>query len=119
MVDRHSFFTCDPARTPVSRRLRRLGSVVLTVLSVATGLSAFAANAATAAHTPSANAFARGHILVAPADGPTDDEFAQALTKRGGKSLGRLHGMNVHAVTVTPGSEEQVVAALRSDPKVA
>lgn len=74
-------------------------------------------SAASSANGASHAAFARGHILVGS---KTDDDtvFEKALSRHGGKSLGRIGKTNVHVVDVAPGDEEEAVAQLRADPDV-
>ncbi len=63
-------------------------------------------------------AFASGYILVAPYAGTPDAAFEQALAEHGGHSLGKLYGLNVHAVEVVAGLEEDTVARLTRNPHV-
>ena len=52
--------------------------------------------------------FAPGRVLVAPAAGNDDPEFHGALAVHGGRSRGRLMGMDVHLVDVPPGWERDI-----------
>jgi thermitase len=116
----HAGSTACQSPVRALRRDRSLERLFATVALVASTLFFIAQGTAHAEGTgkdKAGHSFALGHILVSPAD-PADTEFVNALSSHGGKSLGRLRGMNVHAVSVTEGSEEQVVAALRSNPHV-
>ena len=63
--------------------------------------------------------WAKGHILVQPNAGLPDDDFANELNVHGGKSLGKINGLNVHVVQLPANANEQVVAnALARNPHI-
>jgi thermitase len=62
--------------------------------------------------------FAAGRILVDPQPGTSDAQFAAVLAAHGGRSMGRLYGMTVHAVQVPGGAEQSIAAALARHPNV-
>ena len=63
--------------------------------------------------------FAAGRLLVESKAGVADDEFDAVLDAHGGKSAGKLKGLNVHVVTLRAGqSEKDVAARLARHPQV-
>jgi thermitase len=70
------------------------------------------------AHSAFGN-WAKGRILVAPNAGLPDDEFARDLSVHGGKSLGKVRGLEVHVVELPANANEQAVAdALAHNPHI-
>jgi len=55
--------------------------------------------------------FVAGRLLVESKAGVADHEFQGVLAAHGGKSAGKLKGLNVHVVTLPPGQSERDVAA--------
>src|SRR6478735_8366870 len=63
--------------------------------------------------------WAKSRILVAPNAGLSDDEFAGVLVPHGGKSLGKVRGLEVHVVELPANANEEAVAtALARNPHV-
>jgi thermitase len=63
--------------------------------------------------------WAKGRILVAPNAGLPDDAFASDLNVHGGKSLGKIKGLEVHVVELPANANEQAVAdALAHNPHI-
>ena len=62
--------------------------------------------------------FARGHILVGSFAGAPDAEVEQVLEAHGGRSLGKLNGLNVHVMEVPQGLELDTAAKLAHNPHV-
>lgn len=89
--------------------------VLITIALLARPGSAFAAGPGPA---PASPRFAPGHILVAPQPGSASSDFQQVLTAQGGRSLGRLQGIDVHMVEVPTGSEQNAVSHLTRNPHV-
>ena len=56
-------------------------------------------------------AFAPGRLLVEAKAGVTDANFYATLAAHGGRSQGKLRGLNVHLVTLPPGQSESDIAA--------
>ena len=70
------------------------------------------------AHSAFGN-WAKGRILVAPNAGLSDEDFAAVLAPHGGKSLGKVRGLNVHVVELPANANEEAVAsALAHNPHV-
>ena len=70
------------------------------------------------AHSAFGN-WAKSRILVAPNAGLSDDEFAGVLVPHGGKSLGKVRGLDVHVVELPANANEEAVArALARNPHV-
>ena len=63
-------------------------------------------------------AHAEGHILVAPNPSSTDQDFDAALNTHGGRSMGKLRGLNVHVVNVSKGKEKDATDKLSRHPHV-
>src|SRR5574337_724162 len=76
---------------------------------------AFASGAALAA-TPVSEQWAPGRLLVQPKPGLPDSELEKDLLPHGGKSLGKIDGINVHVVQIPAGSEKAVAALLAKNP---
>lgn len=66
----------------------------------------------------SAPSFGRGHILVQPAQGVSDDDLDQILSSHGGRSHSKIAPIRVHVVRVPDGAEEKIAAALAHNPKI-
>jgi subtilisin family serine protease len=66
-----------------------------------------------------AASYAEGYILVKPAAGLNEERFARILKRAGGRSMGRLHGLEVRKVAVPPQAERKVAAALSRSPLMA
>lgn len=62
--------------------------------------------------------FGKGHILVQPAEGVTDDELNQIVAAHGGKSHSKIQSIKVHKIKVPEGTEEKIAAALSHNPKI-
>jgi hypothetical protein len=61
----------------------------------------------------------KGHILVQPRAGLSDDEFDKALATQGGNAVGRLGSLNVYVVSLPRTASEQAVAnALSHHPHI-
>jgi subtilisin family serine protease len=56
-------------------------------------------------------AFAPGRLLVEAKAGVADSDFRGTLGAHGGRSQGKLRGLNVHVVTLPPGQSERDTAA--------
>lgn len=109
-------------------------SICAVVAAIALGLSAlsFATNTSApfaevrADHvvsTPLARSafgsWAKSRVLVAPNAGLSADEFAGVLAPHGGKSLGKVRGLEVHVVELPAQANEEAVAkALARNPHV-
>jgi len=63
--------------------------------------------------------WAKGHILVQPAAGLSDEAFEQILARRGGRSLSHNQRIHVHIVAVPPQAEWAVAKALSKNPLIA
>jgi len=63
--------------------------------------------------------WAKGHILVQPAAGLSDEALAQILAKRGARSLSSNQRINLHIVAVPPQAEWAVAKALAKNPLIA
>jgi thermitase len=63
--------------------------------------------------------WAKGHILVQPAAGLSDEALAKVLAKRGGRSVSHNQRINLHIVAVPPQAEEAVAKALAKNPLIA
>ena len=61
--------------------------------------------------------FAAGHILVGKKSSSAESDFLAGLD-RGMRSLGKLRGLNVHVVNVTPGTEHAAAMRLATNPHV-
>ena len=61
---------------------------------------------------------AAGYILVGSYAGTSDDDVEQVLEEHGGRSLGKLNGLNVHVMEVPPGLELDMAARLAQNPHV-
>jgi subtilisin family serine protease len=68
--------------------------------------------------TPSNRSVASGHILVAPNNSSSEDDFQGALSGNGGHSIGKLSGLDVHVVNVPPGQEKATAARLTGNPHI-
>src|SRR6185437_15551298 len=82
--------------------------------------SGFAVAAVASERSPT-GPWAKGRILVAPTAGLTDSDFGSILQGHNGKSLGKLHGTNVHVVqlpTAADGHEAIVAQALARNPHI-
>ena len=109
-------------------RFFRLLGFIATATLVACVTSANVAHAARAEPTaPSSGAiehspwgkWVKGRILVAPNPGLPDETFASDLHAHGGKSLGKVHGLEVHVVELPANANEQAVAkALAHNPHI-
>ena len=113
-----------------TRRFFRLLAVVVAATGVAYVAAVHTAHAAGARrdasnlpaaaieHSPWGN-WVKGRILVEPNAGLPDDDFADTLNAHGGKSLGKLNGLNVHVVELPANANEQAVAdALSKNPHI-
>jgi thermitase len=83
---------------------------------------AWAVDSRAAAGHPSAtpvakNRVSKGHILVEPRAGLSAAAFAKTLAAHGGKTIGKIDGLNVYVVTLPANASEEAVAArLAHDP---
>lgn len=93
----------SPARRGRSVRLFR------SLAAPAALLGLFAAAPVLAAGTPQ---WVPGRLLVQPRPGLSDQELDKILKPHGGKSVGRIAGINVHIVQLPPTASETAVAAL-------
>ena len=71
-----------------------------------------------AANTMAAPQWAEGRILVKPTPGLSDTKLSQILNRAGGKSQGRIRGLDVHLVKVPAKAEDKVAAALANNPNI-
>jgi thermitase len=99
-----------------------LGAPAASFAADATNLPAHA-QATQAVSTPIAHSafgnWVKGRILVAPNAGLSDDDFAGVLAPHGGKSLGKVRGLDVHVVELPANANEEAVAsALARNPHV-
>lgn len=62
--------------------------------------------------------FAEGRILVQPRIGLSEERFNKLLKQVGGRSAGKIRGLDVHIVEVAPQAEDAVVRALRHNPNI-
>ena len=63
--------------------------------------------------------WAKERILVQPNAGLSDEDFADDLSAHGGRSLGKINGLDVHVVELPPNANEQAVAdALSHNPHI-
>ena len=109
-------------------RFFRLPRLIVAATLVACVTSANVAHAASQDSTtlPSAaverspwGKWAKGRILVAPNAGLSDDDFADVLVTHGGKSRGKVRGLEVHVVELPANANEDAVAkALARNPHV-
>ena len=63
----------------------------------------------------------KGQILVEPAAGLSDADFGTVLRMQGGKSTGKIHGLNVHVIQLPlnlHGQEDAVARALAHNPHI-
>jgi subtilisin family serine protease len=81
------------------------------LLAVAVALGA-AALPALAQSSASEGQWARGRLLVQPRAGLSDAEFDKVIKPHGGKSIGRIGGINVHVVELPQNASEKAIAAL-------
>ena len=84
---------------------------VATVVALVAAAILFLPGAAHAAPPAKEPAFAPGRLLVEAKAGVSDSEFHGTLAAHGGRSEGKLRGLNVHVVTLPPGQSERDVAA--------
>ena len=92
--------------------------IILTFLATA-GL-VVGAHAANIEKSPGGD-WVKGQILVEPAAGLSDKEFGGVLRTQGGKSLGKISGLNVHVVQLplnAQGQEDAVARALAHNPHI-
>jgi subtilisin family serine protease len=106
----------DPGRVWSRRRLP--GAAWLRDIAVLAALLACSSVAAAPPADRGPPQFAPGRLLVAPQDAGDDIEFHRAIGAHGGRSKGRLYGMDVHVVDVPPGLERDVAARLGRNPHV-
>src|SRR5690606_17195006 len=77
------------------------------------------ARAEAAVEAQAKRAFVPGRILAEAKAGVSDAQFEATLAAHGGRSLGKLRGMNTHVMTVPPGqSEEKLLERLARHPHV-
>jgi thermitase len=116
----------------IARRVRLFAGASAAAVLLGVPTASFAANAGNvpadaqadqAVSTPIAHSafgnWAKGRILVAPNAGLSDDDFAGVLAPHGGKSLGKVRGLNVHVVELPANANEEAVAsALSHNPHI-
>jgi len=62
--------------------------------------------------------WAKGYILVQPRAGLSDEKFDEIVRGKGGRSLGRLHGLRIHKIEVPENAEDALVRALSRNPSI-
>jgi len=90
--------------------------ILLTAALLAVPIATTLATTAAMAQPPD---WAKGHILVQPAAGLSDEALAQILAKRGARSLSHNQRINLHIVAVPPQAEWAVAKALAKNPLIA
>jgi len=75
-------------------------------------------NSPTAAGGGAGENWARGYILVQPRAGLSSDKFDEIVRGKGGRSLGRLHGLRIHKIEVPENAEDALVRALSKNPSI-
>ncbi len=97
-----------------------LNGLLRTAISAAAVVAILAASPAVEAqHGHSPYGFAKGRLLVQAKAGVDDADFRQVLSAHGGRSEGKLAGLDIHVVTLPPGqSERDTAAALARHPHV-
>ncbi len=95
-----------------STSLRGLPALVAVAFAFGTGVLPAAAQT-----TSSAAQWAPGRLLVQPRPGLSDAEFDKILKPHGGKSIGRINGINVHVVQLPANVSEKAVETLLKNNK--
>jgi len=90
----------------VAKRKPGVGCIAALVLALAVS------GPVAAQTTSNTEKWVPGRLLVQPRPGLSDAEFAKILKTHGGKSVGRIAGINVHIVQLPPNASEKAVAAL-------
>ena len=122
------FFVCNAASNSKIQARTSVGIWSLACLIALAGGSLFAFGAPARAADGSSRAtnllhpgnvqHAVGYILVGSYAGASDDDVEQVLEEHGGRSLGKLNGLNVHVMEVPPGLELDTAARLAQNPHV-
>jgi len=71
-----------------------------------------------AAGIGASESWAKGYILVQPRAGLSDEKFDEIVRGKGGRSLGRLHGLRIHKIEVPENAEDALVRALSRNPSI-
>src|SRR5437899_1791597 len=122
------FFVRNAACTSKIQARRGVGIWSFACLIALAGASLFAFGAPARAADGSSRAtnllhpgnvqHAVGYILVGSYAGASEDDVEQVLEEHGGRSLGKLNGLNVHVMEVPPGFELDTAARLAHNPHV-
>ena len=122
------FFVCNAASNSKIQARTSVGIWSFACLIALAGGSLFAFGAPARAADGSSRAtnllhpgnvqHAAGYILVGSYAGTSDDDVEQVLEEHGGRSLGKLNGLNVHVMEVPPGLELDMAARLAQNPHV-